>query len=142
MSVNSGLLERAVRELVRLGARVVILFGSRARGDWGPWSDYDLLVIGNFKGLSYLERLRVILNALEGIPLEIEPHPYTLEEALAMLERGNPAIIDALEEGVVLHDAGDLSVLRERYAELKRRGLRRSETSIVLPEPPRVKAEP
>lgn len=26
----------------------VILFGSRARGDFKPWSDYDLLIIADF----------------------------------------------------------------------------------------------
>lgn len=135
MSGERELLERAVRELVRLGASLVMLFGSKARGDWGPWSDYDLLVVGDFGGLSYLERIRVILEALSHIPLPLEPHPYTLEEALSMLERGSPTIVDALEEGVVLHDSGVLGVLRTRYEELTRRGLRRSRTSIILPEP-------
>ena len=72
-----------------------IQFGSRARGDYGPWSDYDLLLIGDFSE-PYLERLKMLLELTEGIKIPIEPHPYTLNEALKMLERGNPIIVDAV----------------------------------------------
>lgn len=132
--MGDPLLVEVVGRLVRLGARAVVLFGSRARGDWGPWSDYDLLILGDFGGLAYLERIRLVLDTLADIPLPVEPHPYTLQEALAMLERGSPTIIDALEEGVVLHDSGDLGILRARYEDLKRRGLSRSKTTIILPQ--------
>ena len=74
-----------VKDRVRLHA--AILFGSRARGDHGPWSDYDLLLIGDFRE-PYLERLKILFDLCEGIRIPIEPHPYTLEEALRMLERG------------------------------------------------------
>jgi len=26
----------------------IVLLGSRARGDYKPWSDYDLLIVGDF----------------------------------------------------------------------------------------------
>jgi len=45
--VEPKVLGAAIREILgELGyeAKKVILFGSRARGDWGPDSDYDLLV--------------------------------------------------------------------------------------------------
>jgi len=127
------LLEEAVRRIVvELNARLVILFGSRARGDWKPWSDYDLLVIADFRE-RYLDRIPRILEIVEDIPLPIEPHPYTLEEAMEMLRRGNPIIVDALEEGRVLHSSGDLERLLTLYEDLKRRGLRRTETTIVVP---------
>jgi len=38
-------LKRIVNELVALGAKKVILFGSLVTGDIRPWSDIDLLVI-------------------------------------------------------------------------------------------------
>ena len=44
----------------RMKLHAAILFGSRARGDHGPWSDYDLLLIGDFKD-PYLERLKILL---------------------------------------------------------------------------------
>ena len=80
----------------------VILFGSRSRGDWGSWSGYDLLIIAEFSE-KYLDRVKSILECLKDVRLPIEPHPYTLSEALDMLRRGNPAVVDALEEGRVLY---------------------------------------
>jgi len=134
MSVDNELLKKVVKCLVRkLNVKAIILFGSRARGDWGPWSDYDLLIIADF-GEKYLDRIKTILEILSDIPLNVEPHPYTLKETLEMLRRGNPLIVDALEEGKVLYRTSDLKKLVELYKELKRRGLSRTETSIILPE--------
>jgi hypothetical protein len=70
----------------------VVLSGSRARGDYKPWSGYDLLIIGAFEE-PYLERLAKILGALKDTSLPVEPHPYTLGEALDMLSKGNPHIV-------------------------------------------------
>lgn len=48
-------LERYVREVARrVKLHAAVLFGSRARGDHGPWSGYDLLLIGEFRE-PYLE---------------------------------------------------------------------------------------
>jgi len=46
----------------------VVLFGSRARGDYKPWSDYDVLIIGVFDK-PYLERLRDVLETLSDISI-------------------------------------------------------------------------
>ncbi len=132
--VSNDVLKEVVERLVRkLGVKAIILFGSRARGDWLPWSDYDLLVIADFKE-KYLDRLRRILEIVSDVPVNIEPHPYTLEEATEMLRRGNPTIVDALEEGIVLYASKDLEVLKKIYKEMKRRGLKRSNTTIILPK--------
>ena len=84
--MSDELREYVERVSRRVRLHAAILFGSRARGDHGPWSDYDLL-IGDFKE-PYLDRLKTLLDLTEGIRIPIEPHPYTLEEALNMLERG------------------------------------------------------
>lgn len=119
-----------VKDRVRLHA--AILFGSRARGDHGPWSDYDLLLIGDFRE-PYLERLKILFDLCEGIRIPIEPHPYALEEALRMLERGNPIIVDSIEEGKILHVDEDAGRLFEKYQAMKRAGkLKRTETSITF----------
>jgi len=75
--------DRVLKEVVErlrreFGAKAVVLFGSRARGDWKPWSDFDLLIIADFKE-KYLDRVGRVLEALGDIPIEVEPHPYTLE---------------------------------------------------------------
>lgn len=115
-----------------LEVKAIILFGSRARGDWGPWSDYDLLILADFKE-RYLDRIKRVLNVIRGISLPVEPHPYTLNEALGMLRKGNPLIVDALEEGRVLYATEDLEELLKAYRELKRKGLRRTGTTIIVP---------
>lgn len=48
------------------------------------------------------DRIGDVLELLKDVRLPVEPHPYTMEEALGTLERGNPMIVDALEEGRVL----------------------------------------
>ncbi|HDI31835.1 MAG TPA: nucleotidyltransferase domain-containing protein [Thermofilum sp.] len=111
----------------------ILLFGSRARGDYMPWSDYDLLIIGEFKE-RYLERIGNLLELVKELSIEIEPHPYTFKEALNMLKKGNPIIIDAIEEGKLLYKDDKFDKLLEEYEKLKRRGLTRSDTSIVLPQ--------
>ena len=114
------------------GLKDVILFGSRARGDWGPWSDYDLLIVADFDE-DFLNRIAHILELLSDVRLPIEPHPYTLEEALEMLRSGCPTIVDALEEGTILYSSPELELLHTTYLELKRRGLRRTKTTIIIP---------
>lgn len=124
---------KAVQKLVKsFKVYVVILFGSRARGDYKPWSDYDLLIIGDFQE-KYLDRIAKILEVLSDVKILIEPHPYTLSEALEMLTKGNPTIIDALSEGVILYYTKEFETLSETYKELLKKGLKRSNVSIILP---------
>ncbi|ABN69870.1 DNA polymerase, beta domain protein region [Staphylothermus marinus F1] len=133
MVEENKLLEKAVNRLVKvLNVKGIILFGSRARGDWMPWSDYDILIIADFKE-KYLDRIKIILDIIGDIPLNIEPHPYTLSEALDMLKRGNPIIVDALEEGKILYATNDLEEIIKEYDKLKKKGLKRTNTTILIP---------
>jgi len=110
----------------------VILFGSRARGNFTPWSDIDILIIGDFED-PYLERLRKLLEMTENISDPVEPHPYRLNEALKMLEAGNAIIVDALEEGVVIFDGEGLNLRQKKYLEMKAKGkLKRSDYTISI----------
>ncbi|MEX0568158.1 MAG: nucleotidyltransferase domain-containing protein [Candidatus Njordarchaeota archaeon] len=134
--MNKDMLSDVVRLLRdNLSLIAVILFGSRARKDWGPWSDYDLLIIADFQE-KYLDRIGNILGILKKIKIPIEPHPYTLEEAISMLRNGNPIIIDAIEEGKILYASQKLEKLYEEYHKLKRRGLTRTHTTIIIPTEP------
>ena len=130
--MNDELREYVERVSRRVRLHAAILFGSRARGDHGPWSDYDLLLIGDFKE-PYLDRLKTLLDLTEGIRIPIEPHPYTLDEALKMLERGNPSIVDAVEEGRPILLGEGWEKILERYRSMKRRGkLKRTRSSITF----------
>ncbi|MEM0380062.1 MAG: nucleotidyltransferase domain-containing protein [Desulfurococcaceae archaeon] len=110
----------------------VILFGSRARGDYKPWSDYDILIIADFRD-KYLDRIGNILELIDNTNLTIEPHPYTLKEAIEMLKKGNPIIVDAISEGIILYSREEFKELLKLYEELLRKGLKKSETSIIIP---------
>ncbi|RLE83846.1 MAG: nucleotidyltransferase domain-containing protein, partial [Thermoprotei archaeon] len=108
-------LELVIKKLKsRFRIYAIILFGSRARGDWMPWSDYDLLIIADFE-LDYLDRIGEILEVLADVKLPIEPHPYTLEEVIKMLNRANPLIIDALEEGKLLFSTKEFELVNDAY---------------------------
>lgn len=132
MSVEEMVKEYVGRVANRFRIEGAILFGSRARGDHGPWSDADILFIGDFKA-PYLERLGDLLRLAAGIKIPVEPHPYTPKESLEMLERGSPTIVDALEEGRILIEGPGLGLLLKRYGEMKSQGrLRRTKCTITF----------
>ncbi|MEM4732606.1 MAG: nucleotidyltransferase domain-containing protein, partial [Desulfurococcaceae archaeon] len=79
------------------------------------------------------DRFLRIYELTDDLGLNIEPHPYTMNEALEMLRKGNPTIVDALSEGVVLYAGDRFEELLRLYHELVEKGLRRTETSIILP---------
>jgi len=100
----------------------VILTGSRARGDWMLWSDYDVLVIADFDK-DYMDRLSEIAELLKDIPIPIEIHPYTFDEAIVILKRGNVLIYDALEYGKPLYVTKRYEDLRKIFNDLRSKGL-------------------
>ncbi len=122
-----GLVNRIRR---RYEVYAIILFGSRARGDWLPHSDYDLLVVADFQE-PFLDRIYELSGLARG---PVEFHPYTLDEVRDLLRRGVPSIVDALEEGIVLYEKEEFGEVRRLFEEMKRKGLRRSGVSVILPK--------
>jgi predicted nucleotidyltransferase len=59
-------LEKIIKELKRMGIKKIILFGSRARGDYKKNSDIDIAISGNF---NYREKreLKELVDFLAGI---------------------------------------------------------------------------
>ncbi|RLE47898.1 MAG: nucleotidyltransferase domain-containing protein [Candidatus Methanomethylicota archaeon] len=126
-------LQKAVQALTSsYKIHAIILFGSRARGDHKPWSDYDLLIIGEFDK-PFLDRIGDVLKTLEEIKLPIEPFPYTPREAQDMLKKANPTIVNALEEGKPLYTSQTYQKLVKQLQELKRKGLKKTTTTITMP---------
>lgn len=67
------LIDRMVKRIVkRFRPERIILFGSHARGDAGPDSDVDLLVVIDFEGskLQTMMELRGTLHGI-GVPVDI-----------------------------------------------------------------------
>jgi len=71
---------RMVQRIVKkFDPEIIILFGSQARGDAGPDSDVDLLVVMPVKG-SVVEKRLEIRQALHDIPIPLDVVVTTPEE--------------------------------------------------------------
>ena len=81
----------------------VLLFGSRARGDWGVRSDADVLVIiKKSRQKRFFDRIPRYLDLFSEISLPVDVFPYTEAEFRRMREKGNTLVLRALKEGVLL----------------------------------------
>lgn len=109
------------------GLKLVVLFGSFARGDWREGSDADVLVVAEGLPSDPRERWDMLCAEVKGVL--VEPHAYTPEEFEEMIEHGRMKALDPLLEEVVLYaDPGYLEGVRRRLREAVRRlGLRRVE---------------
>jgi predicted nucleotidyltransferase len=100
--------EVAVQQAVdRIAARFhpdkIILFGSRARGQAGPDSDADLLVVMSVDGSKRQQAVQIDL-ALEGIPIPIDLIVVTPEEVEKYRDVTGTIIREAVREGQVLYE--------------------------------------
>src|SRR5512143_2066162 len=103
VAVSDPLLERMVGAIVEhVHPTRVILFGSRARGDAHPDSDYDLLVELETE-LGYNQAVSVVHDAIRGLPGNVDVlirKPGELEA-----QRDDPGRMDwdIAREGIVLY---------------------------------------
>ncbi len=94
------------RILAADGTRVsrIILFGSRARGDAKPDSDYDVLVIlRDASRAEAREYRRRLYDALRGLGATVEPWVMTAQEFEETRSVIGGLAYPAWTEGVVLH---------------------------------------
>lgn len=118
-----------VRRLRKRGVKVraVVVIGSRARGDWRPGSDIDLVVV--------VDDERDLPKAFwTGVEMgDVEVRPYCASELVSRLRSFDFTLIEALECGVVITDDGIWERLRSVYdREVRRRvKLRLDETGGI-----------
>ncbi len=93
-----------------VNVKVVVLISSRARGDWKPWSDIDLLVV-----IDRDENRRKIPVGL------IDVKPYTVKELLEGIRKCEVEVIEAFEYGKVILDDGTWAYMRSEYEKVKRK---------------------
>jgi predicted nucleotidyltransferase len=80
----------------------IILFGSCARGEPGPDSDVDLLVIVRFEGKPFWKSLEIMNRVNAPFPLDLLARRP--DDTARRYAQGDPLIRDALDHGVVLYE--------------------------------------
>ncbi|MBI3319955.1 MAG: nucleotidyltransferase domain-containing protein [Candidatus Omnitrophica bacterium] len=103
--VNTQIRQMVKRIVERFDPEQVILFGSHARGEAGPDSDVDLLVVMPVEGSKREKRIAIGVSLSEfGVPLDVVlSTPKELES-----RRRIPGTIErpAVQEGQVLYARG------------------------------------
>ena len=100
------ILKRICCQLSRLPfVKRILLYGSKARGDWEEESDLDLLVL--VEGLSEERKRKVreiVYQAMwdENFPVFVSTMVYDEEKFFQLCEMGIPFALNAVEEGVEL----------------------------------------
>jgi len=78
----------------------LILFGSRARGDYLKNSDYDFIIVSpDFKGKFFTKRIAEMYDYWRFFPINIEPICYTPEE-FEEKKKQIGTVRKALKEGI------------------------------------------
>ena len=80
------------------GVIAAILFGSRARGDYNQYSDYDLLIIFNSKQKLW-ENFEKLYNKISKTGLFVQAMPVAIEELKNLEET---FLNTVLQEGIVI----------------------------------------
>jgi uncharacterized protein len=101
--VTAEILEELVRRLVAVGSPLkIVLFGSQARGEAGPGSDLDVLIVED-SALPRYQRSARYLRALVGVYPAKDVVVWTPQEIAAWSEVPNAFITTALREGKTLY---------------------------------------
>jgi len=104
MEIQDRTLQEIVQRVLSVGGpHKVILFGSRARSEAKPGSDYDLLVIEP-SDLPRYRRAAKYRKALTGVCAAKDIVVWTPEEIAEWRNVPNAFITTALNEGVVLYE--------------------------------------
>ena len=124
-------LEKFVDSVKRFYGKVlIILFGSRARGEYSAYSDTDILIVLENYNEEDLRRLLSLAYKFDLISPEI--HLFDKQYVLNNFEE-NTVLLDAVYEGTVLFDSlGIVEELKRRLAEYLNKGFRRNKNGWKL----------
>lgn len=93
-----------VRRIVQaVGPDRIIVFGSRARGDARPDSDFDVLVIKESDEPRYRRSVPLYV-ALADLPVEVEVMVYTPEEVEEWSQVPQAFVTTAVREGTTIYE--------------------------------------
>lgn len=80
----------------------IILFGSHACGDPGPYSDVDLLVLLPFEGKGFWKSLEILNRVNPAFSVDLLARRP--DETARRYREGDPLIREALDRGKVLYE--------------------------------------
>ena len=99
--------------------RLVVLFGSYARGDYTESSDVDVLIVSDVFPKDPREGFRMAFDPEEP---KVMPVAMNTEVFLKKLRDGSTFILEVLEDGKVLcSDEEFLKAVRETFSEVRKR---------------------
>lgn len=102
--LDQATLDEIVRRVVEVAQpERIILFGSAARGEMGPHSSVDLLVVKS--GADALDLMRRIHRSLYGVDAAVDIVVVTPEDAERYKDANGLVIKPALREGRVVYAA-------------------------------------
>jgi len=110
----------------------VILFGSQARGDFKPYSDIDLIIVGDFKE-KFIERGKYFHEKHNYI-IGLDAFCYTHEEFDNMFNKGTVSILDAIDEGICILGSAFFNHYKDKLIRLKKIGLKKDPPVWILPK--------
>lgn len=98
---NIEIIKKFKKRLRRFGITNILLFGSRAKGTFGPQSDFDIIIISDkFEGVKWHKRsLEIYMNWKEDYPLEALC--YTKEE-FEKKKKQIGIVQEAVKEGIII----------------------------------------
>jgi len=103
-SFNDDMVRDIVRRIVDTAhPEKVILFGSQARGDARPGSDFDVLVIKDSEEPRHRRSVPLYV-ALADLPVEVEVMVYTPEEVEEWSEVPQAFVTTAVREGTTIYE--------------------------------------
>jgi predicted nucleotidyltransferase len=135
MKIPNKEIETAINEFIFQITQIrslkcIILFGSYARGDFSPYSDIDLIIIGDFNEI-YIKRSLSLLS-LNKSKHNFEVFCYTELEFEKMFVKGNALILDAIYDGISLKGNSYFEGYKNRMSSMIEKGLKRSNCTWIL----------
>jgi len=101
--IISNLKQLALKVKESKEIREIVLFGSVARGDYGLYSDADILIIlENSEKKRFFDRIPEFIDYFLDSPIHVDIFPYTIKEIERMVKANNFFIKRALNEGIKL----------------------------------------
>lgn len=113
----------------KLSLRLVVLFGSRARGDYTENSDIDILVVADDLPRDPRETYAILRNT--SFP-QVNPIGFNKELFIKKLKSGSVFLIEILEDGEILYVDDDfLEHVMSIYREVRNKYIRIGKTWLM-----------